>query len=350
MPANFLRGNELVPSEILYIILSSRSFVNLFVCGFALYAALRLQIFGARVIMNDMDKRIAERENLLKSCRLCPVECGADRLSGKAGACGVSALKIAKYYLHPFEEPCMSFRKGSGTIFFCGCNLRCVFCQNYEVSRARRGQTVTPARLADIFKELEDSGAENISLVTPSHVVPYLLPAFELYKPKIPVVYNSSGYEKIDTLKLIDDFVDIYLPDMKFVSPILSKRYTGREDYFERASEAISFMAKKPLRMDGEGKMLSGIIVRHLLMPLGVADSFEVLKWFKREMPATAYLSLMSQYTPFGETEKFSELRRPVTAREYESVLNEAFALGIENLFLQKRSSSGEKYIPKWDF
>lgn len=350
MPANFLRGNELVPSEILYIILSSRSFVNLFVCGFALYAALRLQIFGARVIMNDMDKRIAERENLLKSCRLCPVECGADRLSGKAGACGVSALKIAKYYLHPFEEPCISFRKGSGTIFFCGCNLRCVFCQNYEVSRARRGQTVTPARLADIFKELEDSGAENISLVTPSHVVPYLLPAFELYKPKIPVVYNSSGYEKIDTLKLIDDFVDIYLPDMKFVSPVLSKRYTGREDYFERASEAISFMAKKPLRMDGEGKMLSGIIVRHLLMPLGVADSFEVLKWFKREMPATAYLSLMSQYTPFGETEKFPELRRPVTAREYESVLNEAFALGIENLFLQKRSSSGEKYIPKWDF
>ena len=186
--------------------------------------------------------------------------------------------------------------------------------------------------------------------MTPSHVVPYLLPAFELYKPKIPVVYNSSGYEKVDTLKLIDDFVDIYLPDMKFVSSILSKRYTGREDYFERASEAISFMAKKPLRMDGEGKMLSGIIVRHLLMPLGVADSFEVLKWFKREMPATAYLSLMSQYTPFGETEKFPELRRPVTAREYESVLNEAFALGIDNLFLQKRSSSGEKYIPKWDF
>ena len=286
------------------------------------------------------------------SCDLCPRRCGAARSDeAPAGVCRSPLLpRIARAAAHFGEEPCICGSGGAGAIFFTGCNLRCVFCQNYEVSRARRGQTVTPARLADIFKELEDRGAENISLVTPSHVVPYLLPAFELYKPKIPVVYNSSGYEIVDTLKLIDDFVDIYLPDMKFVSSILSKRYTGREDYFERASEAISFMAKKPLRMDGEGKMLSGIIVRHLLMPLGVADSFEVLKWFKREMPATAYLSLMSQYTPFGETEKFPELRRPVTAREYESVLNEAFALGIENLFLQKRSSSGEKYIPKWDF
>ncbi len=288
-------------------------------------------------------------EELLRSCRLCPVECGANRLSGP-GACGVSALKIAKYYLHPFEEPCISFKKGSGTIFFTGCNLRCVFCQNYEVSRAQRGLEVTPARLADIFKELEALGAENISLVTPSHVVLYLLPAFEIYRPKIPVIYNSGGYEKVETLKLIDEFIDVYLPDMKFVSPLLSKRYTGREDYFERASEAVAFMAKKPLRMSEEGKMLSGIIVRHLLMPLGVQDSCAVLKWFKNEMPETAYLSLMSQYTPFGDTEKFPELRRPVTAREYERVLDEAFALGIKNLFIQKRSSSGTKYIPQWDY
>lgn len=285
----------------------------------------------------------------LKRCALCPVECGADRTE-RAGACGVSSLKIAKYYLHPYEEPCISFKRGSGTVFFTGCNLRCVFCQNYELSRAERGKEISPQRLAEIFRELEEQGAENISLVTPSHVVPYLLPAFEIYRPKIPVVYNCGGYEKVSTLKLVDPFVDVYLPDMKFVSPVLSKRYTGREDYFERASEAITFMAKKPVKMTEEGKMLSGLVVRHLVMPLGVSDSFAVLRWFKREMPESAYLSLMSQYTPFGKIGNFPELARPVTAREYERVVNEAFALGIKNLFVQKRSSSGTEFIPKWDF
>ena len=194
----------------------------------------------------------------LKNCKLCPVECGADRTRG-AGACGVSELHIAKYYLHPFEEPCISFQKGSGTIFFSGCNLRCVFCQNYEVSRAKRGKAVTAQGLADIFKELEDAGAENISLVTPSHLTPYLIPAFELYQPKIPVVYNTGSYEKVDTLKRIDPFVDIYLPDMKFYSPALSRRYLGKDDYFDVAAEAIEFMANaKPLHMREDGKMLSG--------------------------------------------------------------------------------------------
>ncbi len=287
---------------------------------------------------------------LPERCTLCPVACGADRAAGKAGACGAAAPKIAKYYLHPFEEPCISFSKGSGTIFFCGCNLRCVFCQNYEVSRAQRGMEVTPSRLAEIFRELEEQGADNISLVTPSHVIPYLVAAFEIYKPKIPVVYNSGGYDSAEALKAIDGYIDIYLPDMKFVSPVLSKRYTGRADYFEKASRAIAFMSKKPLRMSEEGKMLSGLIVRHLVMPLGVGDSVAVLRWFKREMPDTAYLSLMSQYTPYGDIAGFPELRRPVTAREYGQVLDEAFALGIGNLFAQKRSSSGEKYIPEWDY
>ena len=187
-------------------------------------------------------------EKLLTNCTLCPVECGANRLTG-AGACGVSGLKIAKYYLHPFEEPCISHENGSGTIFFCGCNLRCAFCQNYEVSRAERGKTITPNELADIFKELEDMGAENISLVTPTHFNAHLVRAFEIYKPKIPVVYNTGSYEKIESLRRIDPYIDIYLPDMKFYSSALSKRYLGKEDYFDIASEAISFMAKKPLQM-----------------------------------------------------------------------------------------------------
>ena len=284
------------------------------------------------------------------NCKLCPIECGANRLTGK-GVCGASGLRIAKYYLHPFEEPCISFKNGSGTIFFSGCNLRCVFCQNYEVSRAQRGKEITPAELADIFKQLEDMGAENVSLVTPSHFIEYLVHAFEIYQPKIPVVYNTGSYEKIEALSLIDPFIEIYLPDMKFYSPALSKRYLGKEDYFDVAGEAISFMANaKPLRMTDEGKMLSGCIVRHLVMPLCTGDSKTLLKWFSRNLPKDTYLSLMSQYTPFGKIDGMPELSRPITAREYAAVTDEAFALKIENLFLQERDSSGKAYIPKWDF
>ena len=284
-----------------------------------------------------------------RNCKLCPIECGANRTLS-VGVCGVSAPKIAKYYLHPFEEPCISFRKGSGTIFFTGCSLRCAFCQNYEVSRAERGKPLSAQALADIFKELEDKGAENISLVTAGHLTPYLLPAFEIYKPKIPVVYNTSAYEKTEALELIDEFIDIYLPDMKFYSPNLSKRYTGRSDYFEVAEKAIQFMSKKPLIMTEESKMLSGVIVRHLVMPMCVNDSRAILKWFKNELPPTVYLSLMSQYTPFGKIEKFPELNRPITQREYQAVLDTAQELGITNLFAQERASSSEKFIPSWDF
>jgi putative pyruvate formate lyase activating enzyme len=288
---------------------------------------------------------------LMEKCTLCPVECGANRLKN-VGACGVDGLRVAKFYLHPFEEPCISFGKGSGTIFFSGCNLRCAFCQNYEVSRAKRGKPVTPHQLADIFKQLEDMGADNVSLVTPSHLTPYLVQAFEIYRPKIPVVYNTGSYEKVETLRLIDPYIDIYLPDMKFVSPTLSKRYLRKENYFEVASEAVTFMANsKALKMTEEGKMLSGCIVRHLVMPLCTSDSKAVLKWFNAYLPPSTYLSLMSQYTPFGDIEGMKELSRPITAREYNTVVETALELGLEpRLFAQERKSSGETYIPQWDF
>ena len=291
------------------------------------------------------------KDFLTENCTLCPVECGANRTK-TVGACGADGLRIAKYYLHPFEEPCISFDKGSGTIFFAGCNLRCAFCQNYEVSRAKRGKAITPAQLADIFKELEDMGADNVSLVTPSHLTPYLVQALEIYKPNIPLVYNTSSYEKVETLQRIDPFVDIYLPDMKFYSPALSKRYLGKENYFEVASEAIAFMANsKPLQMTDDGKMLSGCIVRHLVMPLCTSDSKALLKWFNAYLPPSSYLSLMSQYTPFGDIEGMKELSRPITAREYTAVLDTALELGLGNrLFAQERDSSGKKYIPQWDF
>ena len=287
----------------------------------------------------------------MEKCTLCPVECGANRLKS-VGACGVDGLRVAKFYLHPFEEPCISFGKGSGTIFFSGCNLRCAFCQNYEVSRAKRGKAITPSDLADIFKQLEDMGADNVSLITPSHLTSYLVRAFEIYRPKIPVVYNTGSYEKVETLQHIDPYIDIYLPDMKFVSPALSKRYLGKEDYFDIASEAVSFMANsKPLQMTKEGKMLSGCIVRHLVMPLCTNDSKAVLKWFNAYLPPSTYLSLMSQYTPFGDIEGMKELSRPITAREYNTVVETALELGLEpRLFAQERKSSGETYIPSWDF
>lgn len=304
-----------------------------------------MQNFFGYAIINGMDERLFSQ---LNSCNICPIECGINRLE-RAGACGAQGLKIAKYYLHPFEEPCISFDKGSGTIFFCGCNLRCPFCQNFEVSRVQRGKDITPLELADIYKKLEDMGADNISLVTPTHFIQYLVRSFEIYKPKIPVVYNTSGYEKISSLQQIDPYIDIYLPDMKFYSPTLSKRYLGRENYFETASRAIEFMAQKPLNMTKSGKMLSGTIVRHLVMPLCGSDSKAILKWFIT-LPKTTYLSLMSQYTPFGKIERFPELSRPITAREYNAVVDAAFALGIENMFVQQRNSSSQKYIPTWDF
>ncbi|MBQ9730383.1 MAG: radical SAM protein [Clostridia bacterium] len=285
----------------------------------------------------------------LSACKVCPKECGVNRLNA-TGACGVQGLKIAKYYLHPFEEPCVSFRRGSGTIFFTGCNLRCVFCQNYDLSRNLRGKEISVLELVDIFKELEDRGAENISLVTPTHYLPYLCEALSTYKPSVPVVYNTSGYEKIDSLKEIDPFIDIYLPDLKFFSPALSARYTGIANYFDVASEAVTFMAQKPLSMTDEGKMLSGCIVRHLVVPMGVSDSKAILKWFKNHLPEQTYLSLMSQYTPFGKIENLPELSRAVTAREYDTVVQTAFDLGLRRLFVQERSSSSKAFIPDWDY
>lgn len=282
-------------------------------------------------------------------CNLCPAGCGVDRSLGKLGRCGASGLKIAKYYLHPFEEPPISFSKGSGCIFFCGCSLRCVFCQNYELSHNKRGKDITVAELADIFRELEERGADNINLVTPTHYVDKIAEAFAIYRPKIPVVYNTHSYEKLETLKIADSFTDIYLPDLKFIDPLLSKRYTGREDYAKFALPAIEFMAKKPLKLDENGKMLSGCIVRHLIMPLAVYDSVKIIE-FVSKLGEGVYFSLMSQFTPMGEAENFPELRRPITKREYAAALEAVRAYGLKNAFLQDRTSSDRAFVPDWDY
>ncbi len=282
------------------------------------------------------------------NCRQCPVLCGADR-EKNAGACGVKGVKIAKYYLHPFEEPPISFKNGSGCIFFCGCSLKCVFCQNYELSRNTRGKDITVSELADIFKRLEDMGAENINLVNPTHYLRHIMGAIELYRPQIPVVYNTHGYETEAALRLADGFTDIWLTDLKLIDPALSARYTARKDYADYALPAVKFMAQKPLKMRADGKMLSGCIVRHLMLPLAAYDSIEVVK-FVSTLPKSVYFSLMSQYTPFGDIENYKELQRKITKREYDRVVAAVRQYGLENVFLQDFDSAEEGYIPEWDF
>ena len=282
-------------------------------------------------------------------CNLCPNNCNSDRDKLK-GFCGCdNNVKIAKYYLHPFEEPVISGKNGSGTVFFCGCSLKCVFCQNYELSRNLRGKIISVSELANIFRELEERGANNINLVNPTHYVDKIISAFNIYKPNIPVVYNSHGYEKIETLNKIDKYVDIYLPDLKYYSPAVSKRYSKKENYFDVAKEAILFMANKKLEFFDNGLLKSGTIVRHLVLPQNVADSKKIVD-FLSTIKDKIYVNIMSQYTPFGDISAFPELQRKITKREYDAVLSYAENSGFTNLFYQKIESADTAYIPVWDY
>ncbi len=282
-------------------------------------------------------------------CNLCPNKCGVNR-SIKKGICGASdKIRIAKFYLHKFEEPEISGTNGSGTIFFCGCSLKCVFCQNYELSRNQRGKDITVQELADIFKELENQNAHNINLINPTHYSDKIVQALKIYRPKIPIVYNTHGYEDIEILKEIDNYIDVYLPDIKYFSDKVSMRYTGKADYFEKASKAIEFMANKKIVFGEDGLLKSGTIVRHLVLPQNTADSKKILDWFTI-IKDKAYINVMSQYTPFGEIEKFPELQRKLTKREYDSVIDYALSLNIEKMYYQKFQSQSESYIPKWDY
>ena len=291
-----------------------------------------------------------ERLNLSNTyCNLCPNACNVDR-QNVVGFCGSSdKISIAKYYLHDFEEPLVSGKNGSGTVFFCGCSLKCVFCQNYEVSRNLRGKQITTLELVEIFKFLEDNGAHNINLVNPTHYSNQIVDALNIYRPSVPIVYNTHGFESVDVLKQIDDYIDVYLPDLKFCAPNVSKRYCGKSNYFNVAKDAISFMSTKPLKIDENGLISSGTIVRHLCLPQNVSDSKKVLD-FLVNFKDKIYLSVMSQYTPFGKIDSFPELQRKLTKREYDTVIDYAINLGFTNMYYQELESSNEKFIPKWDF
>lgn len=282
-------------------------------------------------------------------CTLCPRRCGVDR-GVKTGFCGMGeSPRVARAALHFWEEPCISGTRGSGTVFFSGCTLRCAFCQNYEISHLGRGQEITVRRLADIFKMLEDQGAHNINLVTATPFTYAVLDALSLYRPNIPIVWNTGGYESVDTLKLLEGAVDIYLPDLKHVSPRLSKLCAGAPDYFEVASQAIREMCRQtgPAVYDAEGMMQKGVIVRHLILPGCTMDSCKALDFIAEQLPKETPVSLMRQYTPSPFC-KIPGLDRRITDAEYQRVLEHFEALGLTG-YTQEKESADAAYTPPFD-
>ncbi len=285
-------------------------------------------------------------------CTICPRECRAERSeSTGAGYCGMPASPVlARAALHYGEEPCISGTRGSGTVFFSGCSLKCCFCQNHSISHKNEGKAITIERLAEIFRELEEAGAHNINLVNPSHYAVSIRKALQLYRPNIPIVYNSSGYEKVETLKVLDGFVDVYLPDCKYVDSTLSQALSGAENYFEMASEAIMEMARQagPAQFDAEGMMTKGTMVRHLVLPGHTKNSMQVLDWLAT-IKNKVWVSLMFQYTPCGNLSAHQELQRTLTRRECEKVWGHMDDLGIFNGYVQDRTSAGITMIPAFD-
>ncbi|MDO4733070.1 MAG: radical SAM protein [Bacillota bacterium] len=296
-----------------------------------------------------------EMDALLRACRLCPRSCAANRLAGEKGVCGCdSNLQIARAALHMWEEPCISGEEGSGTVFFAGCALGCVFCQNRKIARARAGRIVSRERLVEIFFALQQQGANNINLVTAGHYIPQVALALQEARAAglcIPVVYNSGGYELPESLKLLDGLVDIYLPDLKYASPALSQRYAHAEDYFPRACAALEEMfrqAGEPV-FDERGILQRGMVVRHLALPGQGEDSKAILRYLWETYGDRIYISLMSQYTPLPHCRDFPELQRKLSDAEYEELIDYAVGLGIENGFIQEGDAAEESFIPAFD-
>ena len=285
-------------------------------------------------------------------CTLCPRNCGAERnkQTGK-GYCKAGTLpKIAHAHAHMWEEPCISGTSCSGTIFFSGCVLSCVFCQNEKISRNGYGKTVTVNDMCELIKRLEQSGVHNINLVSPTPYIEAIIQCFERYKPCIPVVYNTGGYEKADTIKRLEGIVDIYLPDLKYIRGELSKKYSGASDYFDFAAPAIDEMVRQtgvPV-FDEKGLLLRGTVVRHLILPSNTKNSAEVLGYLSDRYGKKILVSLMAQYVPFGLSEKYPEINRRITRREYQKVYDLLEQLDLEG-YVQELSSAKKEYIPNFD-
>lgn len=293
--------------------------------------------------------------NKYENCLLCPRKCGINRAAGQTGVCGVSAeIRVARAALHYWEEPCISGEKGSGAVFFSGCSLHCVFCQNREISDGKAGKVISKERLSDIFMELADKGANNINLVTPGQYIPDIVWAVNDAKSrgmKLPIIYNTSGYENVTDLKLLEGIVDVYLPDFKYMDSTLSARYSRAKDYPSIAKQALSEMVRQQpdVVIDNATRLIQkGVIVRQLLLPGHVNDAKAVLKYLYDTYHNHVYISMMSQFTPIA-LKDYPEINRTVTRREYERLVDYALEIGITNAFIQEGDVAKDSFIPAFD-
>lgn len=291
---------------------------------------------------------------MLNSCNLCPRNCHVNRNNNEIGYCGASnQMVIAKAYLHMWEEPCISGNIGSGTIFFSYCNLRCIFCQNYDISTLHKGHIVSVNRLKEICLELQEKGALNINLVTPTHYVPLIVDALKLAKKEgltIPIIYNTSSYENISTIKLLEGIVDVYLLDLKYYDDIYGIKYSNCNNYFKYASRAIEEMYKQVGKcvFDNNGIIKKGVIVRHLMLPDNIEDSKNIINYLYNKYKDNIYISIMNQYTPLRKLE-YNNLNRKVSDDEYDELINYAYDLGIRNAYIQEGETQKESFIPDFD-
>ena len=292
---------------------------------------------------------------LSERCELCPRRCGANRLAEKNGFCGGGKeVKVARAALHFWEEPCISGEEGSGTVFFSGCTMRCVFCQNREISRGEAGKLVSIERLAEIFLELQGKGANNINLVTPMHYAPQITAALDIARKNglhLPIVWNTGGWELPESVEAVKNYSDIWLTDFKYFDNSLAEKFSNAKNYFENASASLKKMLDQtgePV-FDDDGMMKKGIIVRHLVLPGHTDDSKKVLRWLWENFGDKIWISIMNQYTPLCSEEKFPELSRKVTNDEYDEVVDFAVSLGIENAFVQDGEAVSESFIPPFD-
>ena len=290
---------------------------------------------------------------LLEKCAICPHNCGINRLNNQIGRCkSKDTVKVALYSTHNFEEPCISGKKGSGTVFFSNCNMNCVFCQNYEISQHGKGKEISIEELADIFIKQQKKDVENINLVTPTSYVPQIIEAIKIARGnglKLPIVYNTNGYEKVETLKMLDGFVDIYLPDFKYSDNELGKRLSKVNNYFEIATEALKEMYRQTGKavFNDEGIMQRGMIIRHLVLPNHILNSRRVLKWINENMH-DVYVSVMAQYFPTYKAKEMDDISRKLTKEEYEQIENYLYRLDLENGYIQELGEHEEEYVPHW--
>lgn len=294
--------------------------------------------------------------DLLRRCTLCPRECNVNRTDGEIGYCGeTSDLRLARASLHMWEEPCISGIEGSGTVFFTGCSLKCIYCQNNIIANGAFGKNISLDRLVEIFFELKNKNAQNINLVTPTHFVPQIITAIDIAKKNgldLPIVYNSSGYEKKETIKLLEGYIDVYLPDFKYFDETISKKYSNAHNYREIATKSLEEMVRqsgKPI-FNENGMMIKGVIVRHLVLPGFVEDSKKIIEYLHSTFGNDIYISIMSQYTPLENAKKFPEIYRKLREDEYEEVVDYAISIGVENGFTQESESAEESFIPPFNY